>query len=330
LRTIAFASFTRPVFFILLLVCAASPVAAQQNYPNRPVRMIVPYPAGGANDNFARPVAKKLSEVFGQQFVVDNRPGASGVIGVSLVKQAAPDGYTLLVTSGSLYLIPLTLKDAPWDPIKDLTPIVAAVTSTTVIVTHPSVPAQNVKALVEYGKKNSGQLKYVTAGAGRLQHLTGVSLAHALGVPLTQVSYKGGAQALTDLLGGHVNMGILHLSTVLPHINSGKLRGIAVVEARRSKAYPELPTVAESGYPNYSMPEPFLGIAGPAKLPAAIVNRINAALNKALTEADLKHALESAGYTVTAGHSPAYFNELAANAYGTYKRLVQETGLVFN
>ncbi len=315
---------------LIALLCWPLAAASQQNYPAKPVRMIVPYPAGGANDNFARPVAKKLSEVFNQQFVVDNRPGASGVIGTGLVKQAAPDGYTLLVTSGSLYLIPLTLKDAPFDPVKDLTPIVAAVTSTTVIVIHPSLPAQSVKALVDFGRKNPGELKYVTAGAGRLQHLTGASLAQALGVKLTQVSYKGGAQALTDLLGGHVNMGILHLSTVLPHIKSGRLRGIAVVEGHRSKAYPDLPTVAESGFPNYAMPEPFLGIAGPAKLPAAIVNRINAAVNKALLEPDLKNALEGAGYTVTPGHSPQYFSDLATKSYGTYRRLVKETGLVFD
>jgi len=315
---------------IALLCCPAIAPAAQQDYPSRPVRLIVPYPAGGANDNFARPVAKKLSEVFGQQFVVDNRAGASGVIGVSLVKAAAPDGYTLLVTSGSLYLIPLTLKNAPFDPVTDLTPIVAAVTSTTVIVIHPSVPATNMKALVDYGKKNPGELKYVTAGAGRLQHLTGASLAQALGTPLTQVSYKGGAQALTDLLGGHVNMGILHLSTVLPHIKSGRLRGVAVVEGHRSKAYPDLPTVAESGFPSYAMPEPFLGLAGPAKLPAAIAKRINEELNKALLEPDLKGALENAGYTVTPGHSPEYFRDLAAKSSGTYRRLVKETGLVFN
>jgi tripartite-type tricarboxylate transporter receptor subunit TctC len=315
--------------WLIALLCCPPLAAAQQAYPSKPVRVIVPYPAGGANDTFARPVAKKLSEVFGQQFVVDNRAGASGVIGVSLVKAAAPDGYTLLVTSGSLYLIPLTLKNAPFDPVKDLTPIVAAVTSTTVVAIHPSVPAQNVKALVDYGRKNPGQLKYVTAGAGRLQHLTGTSLAQALGIPLTQVSYKGGAQALADLLGGHVNMGILHLSTVLPHIKSGKLRGIAVVEGHRSKAYPELPTVAESGFPSYAMPEPFLGIAGPAKLPAPIVKRINEEVNKALLEPDLKGMLEASGYTVTPGHSPEYFRDLAVKSSGTYKRLVKETGLVF-
>ena len=320
----------RGTLVAMALFCWPLLSVAQQSYPLKPVRLVVPYPAGGANDVFARPIAKKLSEKFGQQFVVDNRAGASGVIGVSLVKQAAPDGYTLLVTSGSLYLIALTLKDAPFDPVKDLTPIVAAVTSTTVVVVHPSLPAQSIKALVDYGKKNPGVLKYVTAGAGRLQHLTGASLAHTLGTPLTQVSYKGGAQALTDLLGGHVNMGILHLSTVLPHIKSGKLRGLAVVEAHRSKAYPDLPTVAESGFPAYAMPEPFLGLAGPAKLPPAIVNRINAEVNKALLEPDLKFALENAGYTVTPGHPPEYFRDLAAKSYATFQRLVKETGLTLD
>lgn len=328
--TCASAGSIRPTLLSIALLCAPFTATAQQTYPVKPVRLIVPYPAGGANDNFARPVAKKLSEVFGQQFVVDNRPGASGVIGTSLVTQAVPDGYTLLVTSGSLYLIPLTMKNAPFDPVRDLTPIVAAVTSTTVVVVHPSVPAQSVKTLVEYGKRSPGELRYVTAGAGRLQHLTGVSLGKALGVPLTQVSYKGGAQALTDLLGGHVNMGILHLSTVMPHIKSGKLRGIAVVEEHRSKAYPELPTVAESGFPRYAMPEPFLGLAGPARLSPAIVSRINAALNKALLETDLASALENAGYTITPGHSADYFKDLAVKADRTYRRLVKETGLTFD
>lgn len=315
----------------LLIALAGLPLvaAAQQSYPNRPVRLIVPYPAGGANDNFARPVAKRLSELLGQQMVVDNRAGASGVIGVSLAKQAAPDGYTLLASSGSLYLIPLTLKNAPFDPIKDLTPIVAAVTSTTVVVVHSSVQATNMKSLVEYGKKNPGQLKYVTAGAGRLQHLTGASLSQAIGVPLTQVSYKGGAQALADLVGGQVNMGILHLSTVLPHVKAGRLRALAVVEAHRSKAYPDLPTVAESGFPGYAMPEPFLGIVGPANLPSTIVRRINTEVNKALLEPELKSVLESAGYTVTPGTPPEYYRDLAANTFNTYKRFVKETGLTF-
>lgn len=319
---------TRALLLALLLCPLAA--LAQQAYPSKPVRMIVPYPPGGANDTFARPVAKKLSEALGQQVVVDNRAGASGVIGTQLATQAAPDGHTLLVTSGALYLIPLTMKNPPFDPLKDLTPIVAAVTSTTVVVVHPSVPAQSMKALAEYGKKAPGQLKYVTAGAGKLQHLTGASLAHAIGTPLTQVSYKGGAQALTDLLGGHVNMGILHLATVLPHIKSGKLRGIAVVEAARSKAYPDLPTVAESGFPNYAMPQPFLGITGPARLPAAIVKRINGEVNKALADPELKSVLENAGYTVMPGTSPEYFRDLSAKTYVTFQRLVKETGLTFD
>ncbi len=313
---------------LIASLCLPLVAAAQQGYPNRPIRLIVPYPPGGANDTFARPIAKKLSDTLGQ-VVVDNRGGASGVIGVSLVTAAAPDGYTLLATSGSLYLIPLTLKNPPFDPIKDLTPIVAAVTSTTVIAVHPSVPADSMKSLVDYGKKNPGVLKYGTAGAGRLQHLTGTSLSRAIGIPLTQVSYKGGAQALTDLVGGHVNMGILHLSTVLPHIKSGKLRGLAVVEDHRSKAYPDLPTVSESGFPGYAMPEPWLGFAGPAGMPPAIVKRINAEVNKALLEPDVRAVLERAGYTITPGHTPEYFRDLANRSYSTYRRLVKETGLTF-
>lgn len=164
-------------------------IAAAQNYPAKPIRLIVPYPPGGANDIFARPIAKKLSEQIGQQIVVDNRSGASGVIGAQLVAAATPDGYTLLVYTGSMPLIPLTMKNAPFDVLRDFTCIVTAATSTTVVVAHPGVPASNMKELAEYGRKNPGQLKYGTAGAGRLQHLTGETLAHALGIKLIQVSY---------------------------------------------------------------------------------------------------------------------------------------------
>jgi len=315
--------------FLILLLCLPLIAAGQQSYPSRPIRLVVPYPPGGANDTFARPIAKKLSEQFGQQVVVDNRSGASGVIGAQLVAGATPDGYTLLAISGSMSLIPLTLKNAPFDVLKDFTSIVAAATSTTVVVVHPSLPVQSMKELADYGKKNPGQLNYGTAGAGRLQHLTGESLAHAINTKLIQVSYKGGHQALIDLLGGHVSMGVLHLSTVMPHIKAGRLRAIAVAEAHRSKAYPEIPTAAESGFPGFAMPEPFLGIAGPAKLPSAIVKQLNAEVNKSLLSPDVRMAMDAAGYIITPGTTPEYFSDLQVKTFRTYQRMVKEIGLTF-
>lgn len=305
-------------------------VAAQHNYPNKPIRMVVPYPPGGANDIFARPIAKKLSEQLGQQVVVDNRSGASGVIGAQLVAAAAPDGYTLLVYTGSMPLIPLTMKNVPFDVSKDFTCIVVAATSTTVVVVHPAVPAQSMKELAEYGKRNPGQLNYGTAGAGRLQHLTGETLAHALGIKLIQVSYKGGHQAMIDLLGGHVSMGVLHLSTVLPHIRAGRLRALAVAEGHRSKAYPDIPTAAESGFPKFAMPEPFMGFSGPAKLPMTIVRQLNAEVNKTLATAEVRNALTTAGYIVTPDTTPEYFTELQARTFRTYQRMVKEVGLTYD
>ena len=319
----------RRALFIVSL-CLPLLATGQQGYPKRPIRLIVPYPPGGANDIFARPIAKKISEQLGQQVIVDNRSGASGVIGSQLVAGAAPDGYTLLATTGSMTLIPLTMKNAPFDVLKDFTSIVAAVTSTTVVVVHPSLPVQSMKELADYGKKNPGQLKYGTAGGGRLQHLTGESLAHALNTKLIQISYKGGHQALIDLLGGHVSMGVLHLSTVLPHIKSGRLRALAVAEGHRSKAYSEIPTAAESGFPGFAMPEPFLGLAGPAHLPPLIVKRLNAEVNTALLSSEVRTAMETAGYIITPGTTPEYFSDLQAQTFRTYQRMVKETGLTLD
>ncbi len=312
------------------LLCFPLLVFAQQNYPSKPIRLIVPYPAGGANDIFARPIAKKISEQLGQQVVIDNRAGASGVIGAQLVASAQSDGYTLLATSGSLTLIPLTMKKAPFDVLRDFTCIVAAATSTTVVVIHPSLPVQSMKELAEYGRKNPGVLKYGTAGAGRMQHLTGETLAHAINTKLIQVSYKGGHQALIDLLGGHVSMGVLHLSTVLPHVKAGRLRALAVAEEHRSKAYPDIPTAAESGFPKFAMPEPYLGFAGPARLPSAVVQKLNAEVNKALLTNEVRTALEGAGYIITPGTTPEYFTGLQEKTFRTYQRLVKDVGLTYD
>ena len=190
---------------------------AQQAYPTKPIRLVVPFAPGGGVDNFARPLAQKLTDQLGQQVVVDNRPGASSIIGAALVAAAQPDGYTLLCTFDSpLYISSLITKNVPYHPLKDFTPVISAATTPIVVVVHASLPVQSTKELIEYARRNPGQLAYVTAGSGTQQHLTGESLARVTGTKMTHIAYKGGGQAITDLLGGHVKMGILVLSTVHP------------------------------------------------------------------------------------------------------------------
>ena len=308
-------------------LCLPLFAAGQPAYPNKPVRLIVPFSPGGGVDNFARPLAQKLTEQLGQQVVVDNRPGASSLIGGALVAGAQPDGYTLLCTFDSpLFIAPLITKNPPYHPVKNFTPIISAATTPIVIVVHPSLPVQSMKELIDYARKNPGQLAYVTAGSGTQQHLTGESLALVTKTKMTHVAYKGGAQAMTDLLGGHVKMGILVLSTVHPHIQSGKLRAIAITGGRRTKSFPDLPTIAESGVPGFAMPDVSLVILGPAGLPESIVRRINTEVQKAIGSPEVRAALEKIGYEPTPG-TPETFAAQAVKNYSMYQRMVKETAL---
>lgn len=240
---------------------------------------------------------------------------------------AQPDGYTLLATFDSpLYISSLIAKNVPYHPLKDFTQIISAATTPIVIVVHASLPVRSAKDLIEYARKSPAPLSYVTAGSGTQQHLTGESLARVTRTNMTHIAYKGGGQALTDLLGGHIKMGILVLSTVHPHIQSGKLRAIAVTGQRRTKTYPDLPTLAESGVPNFAMPDVSLGLLGPAKLPPPLVKRINEEVSKALATPDVHAALERIGYEQTPG-TPEAFSAQAAKTYALYQRLVKESGL---
>ena len=314
---------------VLLAACLCSFAAAgfAQNYPTKPVRLVVPFAPGGGVDNFARPLAQKLTDQLGQQVVVDNRPGASSIIGAALVAGAQPDGYTLLCTFDSpLYISSLITKNVPYHPLKDFTPVISAATTPIVIVVHVSLPVQSTTELIDYARKNPGQLAYVTAGSGTQQHLTGESLGRVTKTKMTHIAYKGGGQAITDLLGGHVKMGILVLSTVHPHIQSGKLRAIAVTGQRRTKTYPDLPTLSESGVPGFAMPDVALGVLGPAKLPQSLALRINGEVQKALATPEVRSALEKIGYEPTPG-TPEAFSAQAAKTYALYQRMVKEIGL---
>lgn len=322
-------SAARRLSLLCLLSMALLPLAgtAQERYPDKPIRLVVPFAAGGGVDNFARPLARRLSEQLGQQVVIDNRPGASGSIGGQLVAGSAPDGYTLLAsTDTSMYLSSLVMKTPGFDPVQHLTPIISAATTPTVVVVHPSLPVRTMKDLVEYTRQAGEPVPYVTAGAGSLHHLTGETLARTTGAKLLHVGYKGGNPALTDLLGGQVKVGILIMSVIAPHIQSGKLRTLAVIESHRSRNYPDVPTIAESGIPGFAMPDTSISIWGPAGLPAGIAEKINSEVQKAMNSPEMVQMMQKSGYEATPG-TPAAFAAQAVKSYANYQRMVKDTRL---
>ena len=311
---------------VMSLLLAPLLVLAQA-YPSKPVRIVVPYPAGGTTDTAARAVGNRLSEVLGQPVVIDNRTGASGIIGSDIVAKAAPDGYTLLLTVGPPHsAFPFFMKNVPFDTVKDFTPIIVVGTAPQAIVVHPSLPVTSLKGLIDYSKKNPGKLSYGTSGVGSSQHMGGLLLNRAAGTDMVHVAYKGGAPALNDVLGGQIPVAIVILSNVITHVRAGKLHLLAVLEAQRAKAAPDTPTVAEAGVPGYAVPDTWIGLVGPARLPEAIVNQVNAAVLKALGFADVRARLEAAGFEVR-GNTPKEFADGIAKGYETYRRIATEAGI---
>lgn len=312
--------------FVAALLAASSFVLAQE-FPVKPIRFVVPYAPGGATDAFARPVAHRLSQLIGQPVIVENRAGGNSIIGTDYVAKAAADGYTLLVNPASHLLIPFYNKNVPYDAIKDFTPIIAAAVNRRSIIVHPSLPVHSIQELVAYAKKNPGKISYAVAAAGSVQELAGDLLRVTTGIEIVPVAYKGGGPALNDLLGGQVQMAILVLADTLPHIKSGRLRALGIVESGRAKVAPDIPTVAESGIPGYAIPDQWVGILAPAGLPPAIAMRLNAELNKALNSAETRTALENIGYEITAGTAPQ-FVALMASDVKVYRKFADAIGIV--
>lgn len=285
-------------------VCALAAMfpAFSQNYPDKPVRAVVPFPPGGAADIVARHVAQKLSESFGVQFIVDNRAGAGGAIGAEMVARAASDGYTLLLASSSAMSInPHIMIKATYDPLKSFVPIGLIGYSPNVLVVHPSVPARTVKELIAVARSKPGALAYGSNGTGTLSHLTGELFMQRAGIKMLHVPYKGAAPAVIDTIAGQVSVLFAAYPSIAAQARSGKLRAMAVTSAKRVSVAPELPTVAEAALPGFESTQ-WWGAYGPAGLPAAIVTKLNAELNKILRTDDMKKrfapdAVEPAGGT---------------------------------
>jgi tripartite-type tricarboxylate transporter receptor subunit TctC len=262
--------------------------AAAQNYPAKAVRMIVPFPPGGPNDILGRVVAQKLSEQLGQQVVIDNRGGAGGIIGAELAARAVADGYTLLFGgTASLAINPSLHKKLPYNPLGDFAAVSLVGTAPSLLTTHPSLPVKNVKDLIDLAKARPGQLNFVSAGVGTPPHLAGELFKNMTGIDMVHVPYKGGGPALTDLLAGQVGIYFSGISSVLPYVKEGRLRGIAVTSARRTAIMPDTPTIAESGLPGYEVGN-WYAIVAPAATPKTIITRLNREIVRALTAPEVK------------------------------------------
>jgi tripartite-type tricarboxylate transporter receptor subunit TctC len=272
---------------LALVGLLASPVVAHaQNYPTRPITLVVPYAAGGGNDVMARIVGEKMSKTLGQQIVIENRPGAGGAVATRQVAKAAPDGYTLVIGgTGSLAVNPTLLPNVGYDVRKDFAPIGLIGTSAMIVLVHPSVPAKSIPELIAHIKKLDGKFNYASAGVGSGIHLAAELFASMAGAKMTHIPYKGTGPALTDLLGNHVQLYFSSLPSAIGIAKEGKVRALAVTGVKRSNVFPDVPTIAEAGLPGYEAALRY-GIVAPAGTPRPIVDRLNAALRQALAEPD--------------------------------------------
>jgi tripartite-type tricarboxylate transporter receptor subunit TctC len=294
-------------------------------FPSRPVRLIVPFTPGGSTDILARAVGQKLSESWGQPVVIDNRPGAGGIIGMELGAKSAPDGYTLVMGHvGTLAANPALYKSLPYDPISDFAPITLIAMVPNVLVVGPAVSSRTVAELVALAKSKPGALDYGSGGNGSAAHLATEYFKLKAGVDLQHIPYKGTAPALADLLGGQIALMITGLPPVLPHVKSGKLRILGVASAQRLKQFPEIPTIAESGVPGYEATQ-WYGILAPAQTPKDLVARLNRDIVKALKEPTVAEKLASEGADPV-GNSPEQFAAFIRSEIDLWGRVIRATG----
>ena len=310
----------------VLALCAASAALAQGvPYPSKPVRLIVPFPPGGAVDYYARAVQTRLGETLGQPVVIENRAGAGGMIGAELVAKSPPDGYTLLVGNIAALAMNVGLyAKMPYDPVKDLTPVMRTVAVDYVMVVHPSVPARTVEELVAYARANPGKLSYGSAGSGSAPHLSMELFKQRAGIDLVHIPFKGGGPMVTDLLGGQIQVVIGDQANLMPHVKAGKLRALAVGTLVRSVNYPDLPTIAESGYPGFEA-RAWQGIAGPAGLPPDLTRQIQAAIAKTMAMPDVRAKLVEGGLDPIVS-SPEEFGEFIRAEIAKWSKVAKDVG----
>jgi len=317
-------NFLKRGVLLLGLLAASWAGIAQQPYPNRPVKIIVPFAASGPADNYARFMAQRLQEALGQTFVVDNRPGAGSIIGTDAAAKAAPDGYTLLMMSNTQTVNESLIPVRPFNLLKDFVPIAPVNYSDLVLVAHPSVPAQNLPELIKYAKANPGKINYASSGNGTPYHMAGELFKYMAGVNMTHIPYKGSAAARTDVLSGQVDVMFDAVTTMTENIKAGKVRGLATTGRSRSTVAPELPTVNEDGVPKYESLI-WLGIMAPTGTPDAIVQRLNTEINKIVNAPDVKATWAKQGAVAMSMTAPV-FAKYVADDVAKWATIVKVSG----
>jgi len=322
---------TKPVKRIALaalaLLALAFPAFAD-NYPSKPVKIIVPFGPGGFTDVVARIIQKELAPVLGQPIIIENRPGAGSTIGTDSVAKAAPDGYTLVMVSTTHVISPHLYKKMPYDAIHDFTPVMRLVEGPYVMVVHPSLPAKNVKEFIALAKSRPGEIFFASSGNGSSQHLVGALFMQMAGIKLTHVPYKGSNAAMQDLLGGQVKVSFVGMPNALPNLASGKLRALAVTTKKRAPDLPDVPTMDEAGVKGYEATI-WLAMLAPKGTPRAIVDKLNTDIRKVLADPQAQKLMDKAGVEV-APSSPEALESLMQSEYDRWGKVVKATGAVVN
>jgi tripartite-type tricarboxylate transporter receptor subunit TctC len=315
----------RCMLIVLSTLLGTAGWALAQKYPTRPVRLIVASSPGGGSDIIGRMVAQKLTEEYGQQFIVDNRGGASGVIGTDIVAKAAPDGYTLLIIQPSLTINPSMIQKLPYDTARDFTPIALLVDASQILSVHPSVAAKSTKDLIALAKARPGTLNFASPGIGTSPHLTAELFKLKAGVDMPQVLFKGFGLAVISLIAGEVQVSFSTVLSVQPHVKSGKLRALGVSTAKRVQILPEVPTISESGLPGFATSQWF-GILGPARLPRPIVDRLYDSLARATSTSEMKERFAAQGVEVVNG-KPEEFAAVIKRELKQWAEVIKAAGI---
>ena len=310
-----------------VLMCAAPALHAQGSYPAKPIRVIILVVPGGGADITSRTVGHKLTEAWGQQVIVDNRPGGNGIVGMEIAARSNPDGYTLVLgTIGPVAVNPSLYRKLPYDPVADFDPVARAVAALNVLVVHPSVPAKSVKELIAHAKANPGKLTYGSSGVGFADHLAGELFNTLAGVKTVHVPYKGGAPAMLDLVGGNLQFIFATVSTALGSIKAGKIRPLGVTFAKRVEHFPDWPTVAEAGVPGFSV-DNWYGFQAPRGTPKPIVAKLHAEINRILDMPDVKERLAGLGIFPFTASTPAAYGDYIKAEIRKYEKVVKASGV---
>ncbi len=317
------------VLMSLMLIAVAGGVSAQAQYPVKAMRMIIPYPPGGGTDILGRPIAKLLGDKLGQQVLIDNRGGASGMVGAEIAARSPADGYTILMsTSGEVALNVALYPKMSYDPIKDFLPVTQVGISPLVLVAHPSLPVKNVNDYVALAKKHPGSISYSSIGSGSAQHMAGEWMRLLTGIDIIHVPYKGGGPQMTDLLGGHSPSGFLALPVAAPNIKNGRIRAVGMTSAKRSSAFPDVPTFAESGMPGFEVSQ-WWAILVPRGTPNDIVAKLHTEISAIVKNAEMKGRMADLGVDPVGG-TPEQLGELIRTEIAKFRKIVADAKITLN